>query len=154
MESVWVSLIQCSSEAVQIQRAILSHRNIVPVVGMALGSSAWDRSEITDLRRDPVSRHCSGVLRFLRDNDMRKAHQPPYSPNLAPSDGYRFGQVTECLVGNFFAHAGKLLQTTWPVRNGIRNETLQVVFLDLMERLTECPVTNGDNLESTHDTIL
>jgi hypothetical protein len=37
-------------------------------------------------------------MEFLRDNGMKKAFQPVYSPNLAVSDFYPFGHVKGCSI--------------------------------------------------------
>jgi hypothetical protein len=40
---------------------------------------------------------------------MKLATDPPYSPDLAPSDFYLFGDVKRCLAGLSFEDADQLL---------------------------------------------
>jgi hypothetical protein len=40
---------------------------------------------------------------------MKSGPYPPYSPDLAPSDFYRFGYVKRCLAGLSFEDADQVL---------------------------------------------
>jgi hypothetical protein len=72
---------------------------------------------------------------------------PLDSPDFASSDFDLLGYVKVCLIGYSFAHAGELLEAVKMILNGIRKETLQAIFLDWMERLRACIVTNGDYIK-------
>jgi hypothetical protein len=63
-------------------------------------------------------------MEFLRDNGMKKALQPPYSSNFAPSDFYRSGHVKGCS----FADADELLQVIQAFLNGIEKEYSRRLF--------------------------
>jgi hypothetical protein len=44
-------------------------------------------------------------VEFSEDNRMKTEPHPPYSPNITPSNFYRFGLVTGCLAGRSFVDA-------------------------------------------------
>jgi hypothetical protein len=69
---------------------------------------------------------------------------PPYSPDLAPSDFYLFGDVKGRLAGLSFEDADQLLAAVQGVLGGIEKVTLQAIFLEWMDRLRECIATNGE----------
>jgi hypothetical protein len=48
-------------------------------------------------------------LAFLDSHRMRRVHQPPFSPDLAPSDFYLFGKVKTTLMGSVFENEQELL---------------------------------------------
>jgi hypothetical protein len=50
-----------------------------------------------------------GPIQYLTQNRMKSAPHPPYSPDLAPSDFYLFGNVKRCLTGLSFDDADQLL---------------------------------------------
>jgi hypothetical protein len=72
---------------------------------------------------------------------MKKATEPPYSPELACSHFHLFGHVNRCLAGDSFDHAGELLQAARVILNRIRKETFQAVFLNWMDQLRESIAT-------------
>jgi hypothetical protein len=78
---------------------------------------------------------------------MKSVPHPPYSPDLAPSDFYLFGDVKRCLAGLSFEDADQLLAAVEGVLDGIEKVTLQAVFLEWMDRLRECIATNGEHTE-------
>jgi hypothetical protein len=78
---------------------------------------------------------------------MKLAPNPPYSPDLAPSDFYLFGYVKRCLPYLSFEDADQLLAAVEGVLEGIEKVTLQIVFLEWMDRLRKCIATNGEYTE-------
>jgi hypothetical protein len=50
---------------------------------------------------------------------MKSAPHPPYSPDLTPSDFYRFGYVKRCLAGLSFENVDQLLEAVEDVLEGI-----------------------------------
>jgi hypothetical protein len=61
---------------------------------------------------------------------MKTAPNPPYSPDLAPSDFCLFGYVKGCLAGFSFENADELLYVVQRVFAGIDKMILQAVFLE------------------------
>jgi histone-lysine N-methyltransferase SETMAR len=56
---------------------------------------------------------------YFNENPMKSVPHPPYSPDLAPSDFYLFGNVKRCLTGLSFEDADQLLAAVEGVREGI-----------------------------------
>jgi hypothetical protein len=84
---------------------------------------------------------------YFNENQMKSAPNPPYSPDLAPSDFYLCGDVKRCLAGLWFEDANQLLAAVEDVLEGIEKVTLQAVFPEWMDRLRKCIVTNGEYTE-------
>jgi hypothetical protein len=61
---------------------------------------------------------------------MKSTPDPPYSPDLAPSDFYLSGYVNRCLAGLSFEDADQPLAAGEGVLEGIEKVTLQGVFLE------------------------
>jgi histone-lysine N-methyltransferase SETMAR len=85
---------------------------------------------------------------FLDENGMMKAHHPPYSPDLAPSDFYLFGYIKRNLSGTSFDEGEELLSAIVDILDSLETATLNRVFLVWMERLRRCLDINGDSVES------
>jgi hypothetical protein len=85
---------------------------------------------------------------------MKSALYPPYSPDLARSDFYLFGYVKSCLAGLSPEDADQLLAAVEGVLEGIGKMTLQAVFLEWMDRLGNCVVTNGEYTESAQINVI
>jgi hypothetical protein len=81
---------------------------------------------------------------FCEENGLRLAPNPPYSPDLAPSDFFLFGYVKESLKGMVFPSYEALLDAIGEVVTGIESETLTAVFEHWMERLEWVSKNNGD----------
>jgi hypothetical protein len=75
---------------------------------------------------------------------MKSAPHPPYSPDLEPSDFYLFGYAKRCLAGLSFEDADQLLAAEEGVLEGIEKVTLQMIFLEWMDRLKKCIAPNGE----------
>jgi hypothetical protein len=78
---------------------------------------------------------------------MKSALHPPYSPDLAPSDFSLFGYVKRCLADLSFEDADQLLAAVEGILEGIEKVTLRAVFLEWMDRLRKCPITDGEHTE-------
>jgi hypothetical protein len=75
---------------------------------------------------------------------MKTTHDPPNSPDLAPSDCYLFGYVKGHLAGLSVGDADELLKVVEDVLEGIDKDTMQTVFLEWMDRSGKEIATNGD----------
>jgi hypothetical protein len=64
----------------------------------------------------------------LQPNNMRKAHHPLYSPDLAPSDFLLFGNVKRQLSGCCFDGADDILPAVHRILDGYDRSTLISVF--------------------------
>jgi histone-lysine N-methyltransferase SETMAR len=75
---------------------------------------------------------------FLNANGMKKAPHPPYSPDLAPTDSFLFGDVKRQLNGYSFNSAVDLLTAVHHILDGYDRSTLISVFEEWMRRLRQC----------------
>jgi hypothetical protein len=78
---------------------------------------------------------------------MKSPLHHPYSPDLAPSDFYLFGNVKRCLAGLSSGDVHQLLAAVECVLEGIENLTLQAVFLEWTDRFGKCIATDGQHTE-------
>jgi histone-lysine N-methyltransferase SETMAR len=85
--------------------------------------------------------------KYFNENRIKSAPHPSYSPDLAPSDFYLFGDVRRCFAGLSFEDADQLLAAVEGARDGIEKKTLQVVLLEWMDRFRKCIATNGEYTE-------
>jgi histone-lysine N-methyltransferase SETMAR len=84
---------------------------------------------------DNTRPHTAKLLTLcFNENRMKSVPHPSYSPDLAPSDFYLFGDVKRCLAGLSFEDADQLLAAVEGVLEGIEKMTLQVAFLEWMDR--------------------
>jgi hypothetical protein len=81
---------------------------------------------------------------YFNENQMKSEPHPPYSPDLAPSDFYLFGYVKRYIPGLSFEDADQLFAAVEGVLEGIEKVTLQVVFLEWIDRVRKCITTNGE----------
>jgi histone-lysine N-methyltransferase SETMAR len=86
-------------------------------------------------------------LQFLKQNRMKKALHPLYSPDLAPSDFYLFGYMKRCLAGFSFENPDGLLHGIQGFLAGVQKVTLQAVFLEWMRRLRQCIDIDGEYID-------
>jgi hypothetical protein len=83
---------------------------------------------------------------YFNENQIKSALHPPHTPDLAQSDFYFFGYVKKCFAGLSFENADQLLAAVEGVLGAIGKVTLQVVFLEWMDRMRKCIATNGSIL--------
>jgi hypothetical protein len=83
---------------------------------------------------------------FVEANDMKKAPHPPYSPDLAPSDFFLFGDAKSKLSGWSFDSTDDLLMAVRHILDGYDRPTLISVFHEWMRRLRECIDAGGDDV--------
>jgi hypothetical protein len=69
---------------------------------------------------------------------MKQAPHPPYSPDLAPSEFFLLGYIKGNLMGYRAETPSELLVRIRVILAEIPRETLNVVFLEWMERLQKC----------------
>jgi histone-lysine N-methyltransferase SETMAR len=69
---------------------------------------------------------------------------PPYSPDLAPSDFWLFGDVKTSLVGQTFDEPEQLLEAITEFLNEIQPPEVAAVFSHWVERVRWVLENNGD----------
>ena len=84
------------------------------------------------------------VIQYLDQNEIRRAPQPPYSPDLAPSDFYLFGYMKEKLKGYKFNSKEELLSAIISILEAIPRKKLKEVFLTWERRLQQVITSNGN----------
>ena len=84
---------------------------------------------------------------FLNPNGVTKAPHPLYSPDLAPTDVFLFGDVKRQLSGCSFNSAVDLLTAVHDILDGYGRSTLISVFEEWMRRLRQCIDAEGDDVE-------
>jgi hypothetical protein len=72
---------------------------------------------------------------FTNANKMTRALHPLYSPDLAPSDFFLFGNVKRQLSGCSFDHTDDLLTVVQEILDGFDKATLIRVFDEWVRRL-------------------
>jgi hypothetical protein len=75
---------------------------------------------------------------------MRRIPQPPFSPDLAPSNFYLFGKLKTMLMGSVFENEQELLDGIMRVLDRIPGGELESVFEEWVERLEICIHRVGD----------
>ena len=84
------------------------------------------------------------VKNYFDENGFERAPQPPYSPDIAPSDFFLFGYIKNKLKGRKFNSVDQLLDKVKSILKGIKKKTLEKAFLDWEARLREVIRTNGE----------
>ena len=84
---------------------------------------------------------------YLESHEMEKAPQPPFSPDIAPSDFFLFGYMKGLLEGRSFDSPDELFAAIDEILNEISEETLLKVFSEWEERLNQVIMNNGDYIE-------
>lgn len=87
------------------------------------------------------------VTQFMEEHHMKKAPQPAYSPDIAPSDFFLFGYLKNMLQGTHFDSVDSLYESVIEILNGISNETLNATFQEWERRLDEIIHNNGEYIE-------
>jgi histone-lysine N-methyltransferase SETMAR len=82
---------------------------------------------------------------FCEENRLCLAVHPPYSPDLAPSDFFLFGQIKHCLQGIAFRSRKGLLTVIHEILGAISRSTLEDVFRHWRERLEWISQNNCDD---------
>jgi hypothetical protein len=78
---------------------------------------------------------------------MRRAPQPPFSPDLAPSYFYLFGKLKTTLMRSVFENEQELLDAVMRVLGRITCDELESVFDEWVARLDGCIHRGGDYVE-------
>jgi histone-lysine N-methyltransferase SETMAR len=89
------------------------------------------------------------VPEFLAGNGMKRAHHPPYSPDLAPCDFYRCDHIKGRLAGASFEEPDHFLQEIDAIFQSIEKATLERVFQGWMDRLAQCCVVVSGFVDGT-----
>jgi hypothetical protein len=64
------------------------------------------------------------VTEYMNHNSLKRAPHSPYSPNLAPSDFYRFGYFRHQLQGHEFTEGAELVSAISEILKQIPPDTM------------------------------
>jgi hypothetical protein len=78
---------------------------------------------------------------------MRRAPQPPFSPDLAPSNIYLFCKLKTMLMGLVFENEQELLDCIGRVLDRITHDELEFTFEEWAARLDVCIQRGGHYVE-------
>jgi len=119
--------------------------NVLQPISDLLQSDAADQKPFTLLHMDNARPH-TAVLIFerLRSLRLRRAPQPPYSPDLAPSDFFLFGWLKGKLAKRKYRTEDELFEAVDEILGTLTVEKIQEVFQNWIERLDQVIATNGD----------
>jgi len=113
-----------------------------------LSSVAEELGKTITLHFDNARAHTSRkVQEYMNSHNMKRAVQPPYSPDIAPSDFYLFGYLKDCLKGSKFDTPEELKFAIDHLLLSISHEELFKVFLKWEEKLHMVIESNGDYLK-------
>jgi hypothetical protein len=88
------------------------------------------------------------VKEYMEEYVMRTARDPPYSPDLAPSDFFLFGYVQRALARSDFQTAEEVLSALVRMLNAISTEMLIGTFEESIRTLQGCIDTDGQYVDS------
>ena len=121
--------------------------NILQPIYRSLSSRAKELGKTITLHFDNARVHTSRkVQEYMDSHNMKKAAQPPYSPDIAPSDFYLFGYIKELLKGARFESPQQLYSAITEILSGISPETLTSVFMKWEDKLQGVSEANGNYL--------
>jgi histone-lysine N-methyltransferase SETMAR len=120
----------------------------------------WRRTQMRRSTRklivhaDNARPHTATIISsFMEQNGMERTIHPAYSPDLAPSDFYLFGDVKQMLVGCEFTDLDELIHAINALLTAIEKVTLEEVFLAWTTRLTQCAALDGVYAECLKDIL-
>jgi hypothetical protein len=82
----------------------------------------------------------------MSDHQMIRMPQPPYSPDLAPSDFYLFGTVKNRLEQIQASDADDFFEQLQEILSSISVEELERVFAAWIDRVRQVSEGNGEYL--------
>lgn len=107
-----------------------------------------DRNKKLVLHYDIAMPHTARIVnRYIDENRMKRAPQPPYSPYIAPSDFFLFRYIKSRLNGQHFDSVESLLEEVQVILSEISKDTLKKVFEDWKRRLNKVINRNGEFIE-------
>jgi histone-lysine N-methyltransferase SETMAR len=116
----------------KLEASIGESRPVPRLLGMFLH---WDNA------RPHKSAFTTAVANKLR---LGQIPQPPYSPDIAPSDFFLFGMLKQRLKGQTFGNQQELLSAVWAELSKIGDDVLQAVFEDWKARLRTVIENGGE----------
>jgi hypothetical protein len=102
-------------------------------------------SETLVVHWDNAAPHRAQIIQQkIHDSGFKKMPQPPYSPDIVPSDFFLFGFLKKKLEGKKCETREKLLEEIKNIMATITPKKRSAVFLEWMRRLREVISSNGE----------
>ena len=106
------------------------------------------------LHHDNAPAHSSLLVRdFLAKTNTTVMPQPPYSPDLAPSDFFLFPEVKKPMKGHRFSTIEDIKTASLKELKAIPQNYYQKCFNDWKKRWHKCIISNGDYFEGDNINI-
>jgi len=100
------------------------------------------------LHHDNATDHAALLTRrFLTDNNMTVVPQPPYSPDLAPSNFFLFPKLKMKFKGRRFHTLEEIPAESQSVLNTLQENDFQECFKNWQRRWDLCQASEGDCFE-------
>jgi histone-lysine N-methyltransferase SETMAR len=98
---------------------------------------------------DNASAHNARVTEnFFEHSPPKRLPPSPYSPDISPSDFYRFGKVKSALIGQEIPDEIGLHEAVTEILGGISGHKLQAVFRNWIECIQDVIDADGGYLSS------
>ena len=118
-----------------------------PIYEKLSSKAEYFRKTIT-LHFDNSKVHTSGkVQEYMNSHNMKRAVEPPYLPDIAPSEFFLFGYLKEILKGSKFETPEELKNAINVILISIPPDLLNSVFLKWEVKLQMVIDANGNYLE-------
>ena len=102
------------------------------------------------LQHDNARPHTSGqTLRTIRDLNYDVLPHPPYSPDLAPSDYYLFGEMAKVTRGKRYTNIQEMIGELGRWAKGVYKSWFHFGIQQLEAGWTRCIERKGDYVETT-----
>ena len=122
--------------------------NILKNIYKIFSSRAEEIGRPITLHFDNARPHTSRkVQEYMDSHNMKKAVQPPYSPDIAPSDFFLFGYIKNILKGSKFESRDELKAAIDEILSSFPKNLLDSVFLKWENKLQQVIESNGDYLQ-------
>ena len=106
------------------------------------------------LHHDNAPAHSSLLVRdFLAKTNTTVMPQPPYSPDLAPSDFFLFPKLKKPMKGHRFSTIEEIKTASLKELKAIPQNDYQKCFDDWKKRWHKCIISNGDYFEGDNINI-
>ena len=103
------------------------------------------------LQHDNVLTHTSQIVQeFLAKNGTALFQQPPYSPDLSPSDFLLFPRIKNVLIGQRFEATEVIKRNSKKTLIDIPKEEFTKFFQQWQQRWANCVVAEGNCVEDIY----
>jgi hypothetical protein len=100
------------------------------------------------LHADNIRPHTTkSIIEFWAKLDLKVAPRPPDSPDLAPSDYFRFGDIKDKLHGSSFPSALYLHRATKQTMESLDRTILMATLDECITRVERCIQSDGEYFE-------